>query len=132
MRSLAEDCSAAIKPTGKVSCVVVWDRKDYLGKAENHLKDTFIYKEVKVSDEDLAKLQLCAKKREKLCKLRKSCNHKLNINRIYNEKFHYNCLQQQLKDLRLRILGNSGIWVKVNENSNCSLVPSLLAQNSIL
>lgn len=62
MRSLAEDCSTAIKPTGKVSRVVVWDRKDYLGKAENHLKDTFIYKEVKVSDEDLAKLQLCAKK----------------------------------------------------------------------
>ena len=45
-------------------------------------------------------------------KLRKSCNHKRNINRIYNEKLHYNSLQQLLtftletKDLRK--LGNSG------------------------
>ena len=31
---------------------------------------------------------------EKLRKLRKSCNHKQNINKIYNEKLHCNCLQQ--------------------------------------
>ena len=30
---------------------------------------------------------------EKLRKLRKSCNHKQNINGIYNEKLHYHCLQ---------------------------------------
>ena len=30
---------------------------------------------------------------EKLCKLRKSCNHKRNNNKIYNEKLHWNCLQ---------------------------------------
>ena len=39
---------------------------------------------------------------EKLRKLRKSCNHKRNINRIYNEKLHINCLQQ-LPTLRLTI-----------------------------
>ena len=38
---------------------------------------------------------------EKLCKLRKSCNHKRNINRIYNESLHYYCLQQ-LSTLRLK------------------------------
>ena len=42
---------------------------------------------------------------EKLRKLRKSCNHKRNINRIYNEKVYYNFLQQLLT-LRLRTLGN--------------------------
>ena len=49
---------------------------------------------------------------ENLSKLRKSCNHKRNINGIYNEKLHYNCLHQ-LPTLRhktkdLRRLGNSG------------------------
>ena len=45
---------------------------------------------------------------EKLCKLKKSCNHKRNINRINNEKLHYNCLQQ-LPTLRLN--GPLGHWV---------------------
>ena len=43
---------------------------------------------------------------EKIPKLRKSCNHKRNINRIYNEKMHYYCLQQ-MPNLRLKKLGNS-------------------------
>ena len=38
---------------------------------------------------------------EKLHKFRKSCNLKQNINRIYNETLHYNCLQQ-LPNLRLK------------------------------
>ena len=38
---------------------------------------------------------------EKLRKLRKSRNHKRNINRIYNEKLYYNFLQQ-LPTLRLK------------------------------
>ena len=42
---------------------------------------------------------------EKSCKLRKSCNYKQHINKIYNEKLHYNCLQQLLT-IRLTILGN--------------------------
>ena len=42
---------------------------------------------------------------EKLRKLRKSCNHKWNINRIYNEKLRYYCAQQ-LPTVRLKILGN--------------------------
>ena len=65
---------------------------------------------------------------EKLRKLRKSCNHKRNINRIYSERLHYNCLEQ-LPTLRLRMLRNKGIWVKGNEKVNCSLVPSLLTRN---
>ena len=38
---------------------------------------------------------------EKLCKLKKSCNYKQNINRIYNEKLHHNCLQK-FHTLRLK------------------------------
>ena len=44
---------------------------------------------------------------EKIGKLRKSCNHKRNVNGIYNEKLHNNWLLQ-LPSLRLRILENSG------------------------
>ena len=38
---------------------------------------------------------------EKLRKFRKSCNHKQNINGIYNEKLQNDCLQQ-LPTLRLK------------------------------
>ena len=37
MRGLAEDRSIIIKPADKGSCVVVWDRADYLAEAGNHL-----------------------------------------------------------------------------------------------
>ena len=46
-------------------------------------------------------------------KLRKSCNHKQNIDGIYNDKLDYNFLNQlPTLRLRLRILG---IWEKGNE-----------------
>ena len=51
---------------------------------------------------------------EKLHKLRRSRNHKWNINRIYYEKLRYNGLQQ-LPTLRLKILENCGIRKKGNE-----------------
>ena len=38
---------------------------------------------------------------EKLHKLRKSCNQKRNINGMYSEKLHFDCLQQ-LPTLRLK------------------------------
>ena len=38
---------------------------------------------------------------ESLRKLRKSCKHNRNINGVYNEKLHYNCIQQ-LSTLRLK------------------------------
>ena len=56
IRGLAEDCSIVIKPADKGSCVVVWDKLDYLAEAENHLKDSNFYQEVKFGDDDLANL----------------------------------------------------------------------------
>ena len=53
---------------------------------------------------------------EKLCKLSKSCNHKQHINGICNRKLTTIASKDyQPWDLRLRILGNLGIWVKGNE-----------------
>ena len=40
MRRLAEDCSIVIKPADKGSCVVVWDRTDYLLEVGKHLSDS--------------------------------------------------------------------------------------------
>ena len=40
----------------KGSCVVVWDRTDYLLEAEKHLSDSSTYKEVKFGDKELLKL----------------------------------------------------------------------------
>ena len=56
MRELAEDRSIVMKPADKGSCVVVWDRADYLLKAEKYLSDLSTYKEVKFADRELFKL----------------------------------------------------------------------------
>ena len=46
MWSLADDKQIVVKKANKSSCVVVWDRDDYLLEAERQLKDEKIYKSV--------------------------------------------------------------------------------------
>ena len=53
MRSLAEDGSVIIKPADKGSCLVVWDREDYLAEGYKQLSDTFTYGEVNKYNEKL-------------------------------------------------------------------------------
>ena len=53
MRGLAEERSIIIEPTDIGSCVVVWDRANYLAEAENHLSDSSTNKEVKFGEEEL-------------------------------------------------------------------------------
>ena len=60
MRSLAEDRSIIIKPADKGSCVVVWDREDYLPEGYKQLSDTSTYTEVKKYNDKLL-LQLTEK-----------------------------------------------------------------------
>ena len=84
MRGLAEDRSIVIKPAGKGSCVVVWDKLDYLAEAENHLKDNNIYKDVKFGDNDLVKLV------EKSSKIFKQLLSKKNIPSSEFKYFSYN------------------------------------------
>ena len=38
VRDLTEDCIIIIKPVDKGSCVVLWDREDYLAEAETNFK----------------------------------------------------------------------------------------------
>ena len=52
-RSLAEDRSIIIKPADKGSCVVVWDREDYLAEEYKQLSDTSTYTEVKKYNDKL-------------------------------------------------------------------------------
>ena len=56
MWSLQNDRSVIIKPAVKGSSVVVWDRNDYLKGAERQISDISIYKEVKVTEENLVNL----------------------------------------------------------------------------
>ena len=53
MRNLAEDRSIIIKPADKGSCVVVWDREDYLAEGYKQLSDNSTYVEVKNYKEKL-------------------------------------------------------------------------------
>ena len=46
VRSLADDRNIVIKRVDKGSCVVIWDRNDYLLEAEKQLRDKKVYRDV--------------------------------------------------------------------------------------
>ena len=85
MRSLAEDRSVIIKPADKGSCVVLWDREDYLTERCKQLSDTSIYVKVKKYNDKL--LSQLREKRNKFFK-------RLYNNKLIREKeleyFSYN------------------------------------------
>ena len=56
MRGLAEDHNIIIKPANKGSCVVVWDRRDYIAGADRQLNDNETYESSSFKDVDLVKL----------------------------------------------------------------------------
>ena len=84
MRGLAEDHSIVIKPAYKGSCVVVWDKLDYLSEAENHLKDGNTYNYVKFGDNELVKLV------EKSSQMFKQLLSEQNISSSEFKYFSYN------------------------------------------
>ena len=84
MRGLAENRSIVIKPADKGSCVVVWDKLDYLAEAENHLKDNNTYQDVKFGDNDLVKLV------EKSSQMFKQLFSKQNMSSSEFKHFSYN------------------------------------------
>ena len=60
MTSLADDRSIVIKKADKGSCIVVWDRNDYLREAEKQLKDQNVYRKVDLKDKNLSQLVDCS------------------------------------------------------------------------
>ena len=56
MRALANGRSIVIKKADKGSCVVVWDRNDYIAEAEKQLSDENIYKDINFKDKILQEL----------------------------------------------------------------------------
>ena len=55
MKGLAEDWNIITKPPDKGSCVVVWDREDYIAGAVRQLKDNETYESSSLKDADLVK-----------------------------------------------------------------------------
>ena len=55
MRLLANDRSINIKKVDKGSCVVVWDREDYIAETSKQLNDENVHKSVKFKDKVLQK-----------------------------------------------------------------------------
>ena len=62
MRSLADDKQIVIKKADKGSCVVVWDRDDYLLEAERQLKDEKIYRSVTFNEKLIEDFTECSNK----------------------------------------------------------------------
>ena len=56
IRSLADDKNIVIKRADKGSCVVIWDRSDYVKEAEIQLNNQNVYKSVELKDKILTKL----------------------------------------------------------------------------
>ena len=59
IRSLADDKLIAIKKAGKGSCIVVWNKNDYLREAEKELEDQNMYRKVALKDKILSELVDC-------------------------------------------------------------------------
>ena len=53
MRGLAEDRNIIIKPVDKGSCVVVWDREDYIAEIDRQIIDNETYESSSFKDADL-------------------------------------------------------------------------------
>ena len=56
MRSLADDRNLVVKKADKGSCVVVWDRDDYLLEASQQLENVSIYRNIVFKDRLLVNL----------------------------------------------------------------------------
>ena len=56
VRALKNEMSIVIKKVDKDSCVVVWDRNDYIAEAEKQLSDENIYKDINFKDKILQEL----------------------------------------------------------------------------
>ena len=56
MRSLADDKSIVIKKADKGSCIVVWDRNNYLREAEKQLEDPNMYRKKAFKNKILSQL----------------------------------------------------------------------------
>ena len=56
MRAFANDRSIVIKKTDKGSCVVVWDRNDYLAETEKQLSGENVYNDINLKDKILQEL----------------------------------------------------------------------------
>ena len=54
MRSQQNDRGLVIKPAGKGSALIVWDRTDYLNEAERQLNDENTYEEIRIAEKDRA------------------------------------------------------------------------------
>ena len=54
------DRSIVIKKADKGSCIVVWDRNDYLREVEKQLKDQNMYRKVDLKDKTLSQLVDCS------------------------------------------------------------------------
>ena len=60
MRSLADDRSTVIKKADKGSCIVVWDRNNYLTEAEKQLENPKVYRKLAFKDKTLSHLVDCS------------------------------------------------------------------------
>ena len=76
MRALANDRNIVVKKADKGSCVVVWDRNDYIAEVEKQLTDENIYQDINFKDKTLQELADYSNKLFKSLKMKGSITEK--------------------------------------------------------
>ena len=76
LRALTNDTNIIIKKADKGSCVVVWDRNDYIAEAEKQLSDENIYQDINFKDKTLQELADYSNKLLKSLKMKGSITEK--------------------------------------------------------
>ena len=56
VRTLGDDRDIVIKKANKGSCVVIWDRNDYITEAESQLKNELVHKKVSFNQDMFCEL----------------------------------------------------------------------------
>ena len=56
IRSLADDWYTVTKKADKGSCVVIWDRNDFITEAEKQLSDKVVYMQVSFKEKNMCDL----------------------------------------------------------------------------
>ena len=115
MRGLVDDRTIVVKKLGKVSCVLVWCKDDYIKEAKNQMKDNTVYNDVNFKETMLSDLVDKSNKVFKRLHSRKGITEKELKYFSYQFKKTTNCSKLYLLPKIYKLLSN------VDDDDDCNI-----------
>ena len=115
LRGLADDRTIVVKKLGKVSCVLVWCKDDYIKEAKNQMKDNTVYNDVNFKETMLSDLVDKSNKVFKRLHSRKGITEKELKYFSYQFKKTTNCSKLYLLPKIYKLLSN------VDDDDDCNI-----------